>query len=88
MVSAVHVFFSPRWHLAGKVGARREFLVSENRILSPWGVLARKFFDFCLAMAGNLLIWAHFAKENVHFGKDLNILAWRDLARQGQIMMN
>ena len=39
------------------------------RVKSGRGAVpARNDFDFCHAMAGNLLILAHFGKEFVHFG--------------------
>ena len=40
-----------------------QFLGSENQIFPLWGVPARKFFDFWLVMAENLLILAYSGEE-------------------------
>ena len=81
-VSANPRRFFPTQHLVEKVGAGQEFLGSKNQNLSRQDTPGRKNFDFCLTMAGNLLILAHFGEEFIHIGKNLSILARRDSPRQ------
>ena len=60
----------------------QEFLKYKNAVFLRHVHSSRENFDFCLTMAGNLLILAHFGEEFIHLGKNFSILARRDSPRQ------